>query len=66
LVITNNQPTTNQGNKMKIDELTFLIRSYDGKTIVIKFETLRSFFDYLNLNIDTIEAFEEIEIHTIK
>tara|TARA_B100000405_G_scaffold293533_1_gene245885 strand:- start:552 stop:707 length:156 start_codon:yes stop_codon:yes gene_type:complete len=51
---------------MKIDELTFLIRSYDGKTIVIKFETLRSFFDYLNLNIDTIEAFEEIEIHTIK
>lgn len=51
---------------MKIDELTFLMHSYDGKTIVIKFETLRSLFDYLHKNIDTIEAFEEIEIHTIK
>ncbi len=50
---------------MIINELTFLINTYNSEPLILKFETLRSLLIYLEKNIDNIESFQEINIKTI-
>jgi hypothetical protein len=62
----NNKPTKQQRtNKMIINELTFLINTYNSEPLILKFETLRSLLLFLEKNIDNIESFQEINIKTI-